>query len=80
MLALQECGGDDQVIANGQKWMIDSQHASQPAWGPTPGAEPTLLHTSFAVMSLLKQPGALSLNSLREILEWIMTGLNREFM
>ena len=74
MLALQECG-DEQVLANAQKWLLDSQHPSAPAWGPLRGAEPTLLHTSFALMALYKQPGALSSKNAKATCEWIYSKL-----
>jgi len=75
MLALQECGGDVKVVDNAQKWLIDAQSPQSPAWGPTPGAEPTSLHTSIALLALLNQRGALGTNAVSQTCEWLLEHL-----
>jgi hypothetical protein len=75
MLALEEAGGSRTVLENGQKWLIDAQNPSQPAWGPLPNSEPTVLHTSIALAALHNRPGALPANSVRESGEWILQHL-----
>ncbi|MFI1394761.1 prenyltransferase/squalene oxidase repeat-containing protein [Streptomyces sp. NPDC020681] len=75
MLALHECGGDRTALSNAQRWLIDAQSPSLPAWGSTPGGEPTLVHTSIALMALANIPGALSVNSMRQTAEWLLEKL-----
>ncbi|MFJ8729945.1 prenyltransferase/squalene oxidase repeat-containing protein [Streptomyces bauhiniae] len=72
MLALQESGAGADALAGAQRWLIDGQNARTPAWGPTPGAEPTMLHTSIALMALSRTPGALSANTMRQTAEWLL--------
>ena len=74
-LALQECGGNPEVTTNSQKWLIGAQNTHAPAWGPTAGAEPTVLHTSIALLALVKIPGALSTNSIRQCADWLLERL-----
>ena len=75
MLALQECG-EEQVLADAHKWLLDSQHPGAPAWGPLRGAEPTLFHTSFALLALLNQPAALNSERTKAICDWIYNKLS----
>jgi hypothetical protein len=72
MIALQGCGGNATTIENGQKWLINAQSPNDPAWGCVPGAEPTVLHTSWALLALLNVPGALSANSIKAAVDWLM--------
>ncbi|MEU5764770.1 prenyltransferase/squalene oxidase repeat-containing protein [Streptomyces asoensis] len=74
-LALDECGGGAAAVAQAQRWLIDAQNPSVPAWGPLPGSEPTLVHTSWALMALARIPGALSVNTIRRTTEWLLDGL-----
>lgn len=75
MLALQECGGSTAVIDNGKKWLVGAQNSQAPAWGPLPGSEPTLLHTSLALMALVGIDNALSVNTIRDTTDWMMERL-----
>ncbi|NUS27010.1 MAG: terpene cyclase/mutase family protein [Streptomyces sp.] len=76
VLTLDECGGDRAALAQAQRWLIDAQNPGVPAWGPLPGAEPTLVHTSWALMALMRIPGALSVNTIRRTTEWLLAGLS----
>jgi hypothetical protein len=71
VLALQESGGSRSVISDAHKWLIGAQSPSQPAWGPLPGSEPTMLHTSFALLALLSLPGSLPVTSVHQSVEWV---------
>ncbi|MGK5531002.1 prenyltransferase/squalene oxidase repeat-containing protein [Streptomyces sp. URMC 129] len=75
MLALQECYGDKEAVTNAQRWLIDAQSPQLPAWGPLPGAEPTVLHTSAALMALSRIPGALSVNTMKNTAEWLLENI-----
>lgn len=70
-LALQECGGSNEIIGNAHKWLIEAQSPNQPAWGPLPVTEPTMLHTSLCLMALLGAPGALPAAAIRQTIEWL---------
>ncbi|MFD9333918.1 prenyltransferase/squalene oxidase repeat-containing protein [Streptomyces sp. NPDC060028] len=72
MLALHESGAGGEALANGQRWLIDVQNAQTPGWGPLPGAQPTVVHTSVALMALARIPGALSTNTMRQTAEWLL--------
>jgi hypothetical protein len=76
VLALFEGGGSRKVISDAHKWLIEAQSSPQPAWGPLPGTEPTLLHTSFALLSLLTIAGTLPVTAVRQSTDWIMERLN----
>jgi hypothetical protein len=71
VLALRESGGSRSVISDAQKWLIGAQSPSQPAWGPLPGSEPTMLHTSFALLALLSTPGPLPVTAVHQSIEWL---------
>jgi hypothetical protein len=75
MLALQECCGDSEALANAQRWLIDAQSPQLPAWGPLPGSDPTMVHTSMALSALSRIPGALSVNTMRLTAEWLLENL-----
>jgi Prenyltransferase and squalene oxidase repeat len=71
VLALRESGGSRTVISNAHKWLIETQCSPQPAWGPLPGSEPTMLHTSFALMALLSLTGAFPATAVHQTVEWL---------
>lgn len=71
VLALHESGGSRTVINNAYKWLIESQSSSQPAWGPMPGSQPTVLHTSWALLALLTISGTLPVTSVHQTIEWL---------
>jgi hypothetical protein len=71
VLALRESGGSRAVISNAHKWLIEAQSSPQPAWGPLPGSEPTMLHTSFALMALLSVTGAFPATAVHQTIEWL---------
>jgi hypothetical protein len=71
VLALQESGGSSEVISNAHKWLIEAQSPNQPAWGPLPASEPTMLHTSFTLMALLAAPGALPATAVQQTVDWL---------
>lgn len=71
VLALQESGGSAEVIGNAHKWLIGAQNPNQPAWGPLPASEPTMAHTSFALMALLATPDALPATAIRQTINWL---------
>ena len=75
VLALQECGGCREVISNAHKWLIEAQSLNQAAWGPMPTSEPTILHTSIALMALLATPGSLPAAAIRQTSEWLLERL-----
>jgi hypothetical protein len=71
VLALRESGGSAEVISNANKWLIEAQNPNQPAWGPLPTSDPTMAHTSFALMALLATPGALPATAVRQTIDWL---------
>jgi hypothetical protein len=71
ILALRESGGSKAVIGNAHKWLIEAQSSPQPAWGPLPGSEPTMLHTSFALMALLSVTGAFPATAVHQTIDWL---------
>lgn len=75
MLALQEGGGSTTVIENGHKWLVDAQSPGVPAWGPLPGAEPTLLHTAITLLALLSLHGSLTANDVKQTCAWMFEQL-----
>ena len=78
MLALEECGGFSDTLANAQKWLNDAQSPGQPAWGAVPGGEATMLHTSFCLMALGALRGAMTPNSVKQTCDWLGDKLNPE--
>lgn len=72
MLALHEAGAESEALTNAQRWLIDVQNPQAPGWGPLPGTEPTVVHTSIALMALSRIPGALSTNTMRQTAEWLL--------
>ena len=74
ILALQESGGSRSVISHAHKWLIEVQGSSHPAWGPLPGSEPTVLHTSFALLALTAS-GTLPVTAVHQSLDWLMERL-----
>jgi hypothetical protein len=75
MLALAECGGSAEVIANARKWLNDAQSPNQPAWGPLPGAPPSMLHTGIALMAQLAVHSSLPASALKQSVEWLLDNL-----
>jgi hypothetical protein len=75
VLALREGGGSRSVISDAQKWLIESQNPSHPAWGPVPASEPTVLHTSFALQALLSVSGTLPSTAINQSTEWLISRL-----
>jgi hypothetical protein len=75
VLALREGGGSRSVIGDAHKWLIEAQSPSQPAWGPLSGSEPTMLHTSVALLALLTLPGTLPANAVHQSTEWLLERL-----
>lgn len=75
LLALAECGRTDELFSKGQRWLLAAQHPSSSAWGAVGSATPTILHTSFAVQALTTSPPMLAPNSVRQIIDWIMSKL-----
>ena len=75
ILALHECGGSSDVIANGQKWLIEAQSQNQAAWGVLPASEPTALHTSISLMALLSVPASLPAAAIRQTADWLFERL-----
>lgn len=78
ILALEECGGSSSTIDNAHKWLIEAQSQNQPAWGPLPGTEPTLLHTSFSLMALLGRPAALPTTAVKSTVNWLLNKFQPE--
>lgn len=78
MLALQECGGHPEVVANGQKWLIDAQDPHCPGWGALPGDRPTILHTAVSLLALEPLRGALGANGIRQTVDWLAERLEPE--
>ncbi|WP_433376146.1 prenyltransferase/squalene oxidase repeat-containing protein [Streptosporangium sp. CA-115845] len=74
-LAMQESGGDPEVIAGGVSWLIKAQNSQLSAWGPLPGKEPTLLHTSIALWALSQVPGGLEEEKRAKCMDWILQRL-----
>jgi hypothetical protein len=75
VLALRESGGSRDVIGNAQKWLIETQSSPQPAWGPLPGSQPTMQHTSFALMALFTGTGTLPVTAIQQTLDWLTVRL-----
>lgn len=71
VLALREGGGSRSVVSDAHKWLIGAQSPSQPAWGPLPGSEPTMLHTSVALLALLTISGSLPVTSIHQSIAWL---------
>jgi hypothetical protein len=78
MLALEECGGFADTLANAQKWLNDAQSPGRAAWGALPGGEPTMLHTSFCLMALRGLRGAMTPNSVKQTCDWLADKLEAD--
>jgi Squalene-hopene cyclase C-terminal domain len=76
LLALAECGGPNEVVSNGLKWLNDSQSPGQPAWGLMPGGDPTEMHTAMAVLAQLAMPGALPAAAVKQSADWLAERLD----
>lgn len=76
MLALSESGGNSETVTNAQKWLNDAQSPSAPAWGPMPGAEPTVLHTAIALMAQLALQSSLPASAFKQTTDWLLERLS----
>lgn len=72
MLALAESGGSPEVVTNAQKWLNDAQSPSAPAWGPMPGAKPTVLHTAIALLAQLALKSSLPASAFKQTTDWLL--------
>jgi len=76
ILALSESGGNSEVVSNAQKWLNDAQSPSAPAWGPVPGAKPTVLHTAAALLAQLALQGSLPASAFKQTADWLLEHFN----
>jgi hypothetical protein len=70
VLALEDCGTHPTAVRNARRWLLQAGNSDEPAWGPTAGAAPTLLHTGFASLALAGSD-SISTDRLREITDWM---------
>lgn len=60
-----------------QAWLIRAQDPGEAAWGPAPGAAPTLLRTAFALAATSLSTQALPDQAKRSSLDWMLGRLDR---
>lgn len=75
ILALSECGGSPEVIANAQKWLIGTRNHHEPIWGPLADAKPSVLHTSVVIMARATVHGSPSEPDLERSVNWLIEHL-----
>ncbi|MCP4372381.1 MAG: terpene cyclase/mutase family protein [Deltaproteobacteria bacterium] len=80
LLALASVNKFSKELYLGREWLLNHRHSGVPAWGAVPGSPPTILHTSFALLSLHEVPNGISQSDLTASLEWLEQNLDTRNM
>lgn len=76
ILALSSVNKYSTEISLGADYLLKHRRSDIPAWGPIPGAEPTVLHTCFALLALSEVPNKLTPTILKISLDWVEEKMN----
>jgi hypothetical protein len=78
-MAMKAIGAVDpfsKVLLRGRDWLLKNRTKSLPAWGATAASPPTVLHTSFVLLTLAELNLKVERNVSDEVVEWILNNLN----
>lgn len=76
LMAVASIDKHSQAAIDGAKWLLDYRDSNIPAWGPIPGAEPTILHTSMALLALDRCSIKDNQSSIASSLRWLEDALD----